>query len=320
MKAMNIKGIIFAVILGMVLPWVLLMKTEKSMISDATEGSVTQPKVQAYASIMVGQSEETAIQMDLEAYILGVLIGEMPAGFDVQALKAQAVVARTFAIKSINTGYKHKNYDVCTDSSCCQSFYNPDKYLSDGGSEEELNKFQTAVEDTVGQVLLYEGKLIEATYFSCSGGKTEDAKAVWGTDIPYLKALDSPGEENAAHFTDTVVFTAGEFESKIGEKLDGLPGTWIGNVTYTNGQGVATIQIGNKTYSGTQIRKMLGLRSTAFVISIVGDRVTITTKGFGHRVGMSQYGADAMAVQGYEYKEILDYYYPGTSLSDYRQV
>ena len=248
---MNMKGILLAVILGMVLPWVLLMKSEKNIIAEVTELSEVQPVEQASVTVKVRGANDAVSTMDLEAYILGVLIGEMPAGFDMQALKAQAVVARTFTVKSMELGYKHESYDVCTDSSCCQSFYDPDLYIADGGSADELKKFQTAVKETAGEVVLYEGELIEATYFSCSGGKTEDAKAVWGTDIPYLKAQDSPGEEDAVYYTDTVAFTATEFQSKIKENLNGIPGAWISDVTYTNGGGVATIKIGNKTYTGT---------------------------------------------------------------------
>ena len=166
-------------------------------------------------------------------------------------------------------------------------------------------------------MLTYQGKLIEATYFSCSGGRTEDALAVWGEDVPYLQSVESPGEEGAAHYVDTVSFTASEFCEKIGKELPGIPAEWIGTIRYTAGGGVETIYIGDEPYSGTQLRSMLNLRSTAFLITAAGDTVTITTKGYGHRVGMSQYGADAMAVQGCSYEEILAHYYPGTKLQQW---
>ena len=156
--------------------------------------------------------------------------------------------------------------------------------------------------------------MIEATYFSCSGGRTEDAVAGWGTDIPYLQAVDSPGEEQAKHFTDSVLFTAKEFAACLGANLSGAPAKWLGSVTYTQGGGVATMVIGGKTYSGVDLRRKLGLRSTAFSMMAVGDQIHITTKGFGHRVGMSQYGAEAMAVAGSSYKAILQHYYPGVVL------
>lgn len=171
-----------------------------------------------------------------------------------------------------------------------------------------------AVEATAGLVLTYEGSLIEATYFSCSGGSTEDAAAVWGTDFPYLQAVESPGEEQAAHYTDTVTLNAQSFQAALGETLPGAPDSWFGEITYTDGGGVAEMKIGGKTYSGTKLRRLLQLRSTAFTIRAGEDTIEITTKGYGHRVGMSQYGADAMAVKGSYFKTILAHYYPGTRL------
>ena len=172
---------------------------------------------------------------------------------------------------------------------------------------------------TKNMVLTYNGELIEATYFSNSGGRTEDAQSVWGSDIPYLQAVDSPGEEAYGHYTDTVKFTAKEFQQLLGDELLGRSGTWIKSVTYTPGGGVDTIKIGNVTYTGTKLRSLLGLRSTAFVITASGDSIIITTKGFGHRVGMSQYGADVMAVNGSDYRQILKHYYQNTTLQQWTQ-
>lgn len=253
-------------------------------------------------------------QMSLEEYVFCVVLAEMPAEFDVEALKAQAVVARTYTCKKLEDS-KHKNADVCTDSACCQAYMDTAGYLLSGGTNEDLNKIRSAVESTAGEVLKYGNELIEATYFSCSGGKTEDAAAVWGSDVPYLQAVDSPGEEKAAHFTDTVRFSVKEFSNCLGQEFSGNPGKWIEHISYTEGGGVASIVLQGTTYSGTEIRQKLGLRSTAFVMTITGDTVTVTTKGFGHRVGMSQYGAEAMAVQGSDYREILDHYYTDTTLS-----
>ena len=127
--------------------------------------------------------------------------------------------------------------------------------------------------------------------------------------------MDSPGEENAAHYTDTVQFIGSEFAALLGINPKGAPSSWLGSVRYTAGGGVDTMTIGGKSFSGVMLRQKLGLRSTAFAISASGDTVTVTTKGFGHRVGMSQYGADAMAVQGSTYRQILAHYYPGTELT-----
>lgn len=252
--------------------------------------------------------------MNLEDYVVCVVLGEMPADFELEALKAQAVVVRTYTRKSQQNS-KHPQADVCTDSACCQAFRTGTEYLSAGGTEEMLTKVRQAVYSTEGQVLTYDSELIEATYFSCSGGKTEDAKAVWGSDVPYLQSVESPGEEQATHFTDTVKFSAPEFCQKLGLQHSLEKPLSVEKISYTDGGGVSEIVINGRSYSGTEIRKMLNLRSTAFVITAMGNSVTITTKGFGHRVGMSQYGAEAMALQGKSYREILSHYYRGAVLS-----
>ena len=186
-----------------------------------------------------------------------------------------------------------------------------------GGENEIVDKFSKAVSATTGEVLVYQGELIEATYFSCSGGKTEDAVAVWGTEVPYLQSVDSPGEENAARFSDYIQMSAAEFASRLKISINGAPSGWLGKVTYTAGGGVDTMMIAGEVFSGVELREELGLNSTMFSILAAGDTMHIYTKGFGHRVGMSQYGADAMAVSGSNYVEILEHYYPGTTLTRY---
>lgn len=284
---------------------------DSTTVPEAIIENPTQPE-DIYVTVLNRGKIEN---LPLEEYIFSVVLAEMPADFELEALKAQAVVARTYTCKKIKNS-KHQNADVCTDSSCCQAYMDVATYRLSGGTEEKIRKIRTAVEDTAGKVLVYQGELIEATYFSCSGGKTEDAAAVWGSDLPYLQSVSSPGEEHAAHYTDTVSFSVTEFCKLLGLNVAGNPGKWIENISYTNGGGVEAITVQGISFSGTEIRRKLGLRSTAFVITVAGNRVTITTKGFGHRVGMSQYGADAMAVQGSNYQEILLHYYSGTSLSD----
>ena len=177
-----------------------------------------------------------------------------------------------------------------------------------------MEKVRASVADTEGLVLRYDGALIDATYFSCSGGTTEDAVAVWGQDVPYLQSVLSPGEEEAPRFSDSVTFSPGDFAGKLGLSADGDPGGWFGAVTYTDGGGVDTMVIRGKTFSGTQLRSKLGLRSTAFEIKVSGNTITVTTRGFGHRVGMSQCGAQAMAKTGSSYADILVHYYTGAEL------
>lgn len=252
--------------------------------------------------------------MDMDEYLLGAVLAEMPADFEVEALKAQAVAARTYARRAYVTGGKHGDGSVCGNYACCQAYISPEDYLEKGGTPEGVDKVRSCVEATSGVVLTYEGVLIEATYFSCSGGRTEDAVAVWGTEFPYLQAVDSPGEEGAAHYRDTVIFLPEVFCARLGLALTGEPESWFGETVCTDGGGVDTLVIGETVFRGTELRALLGLRSTAFTVDASDGNIHITTRGYGHRVGMSQYGADAMAVTGAGYGEILAHYYPGTVL------
>lgn len=320
----TINELLFALIFGLVLPVVFvqvlgrILSDHNQQVIPFAQTEVLQTTVETQAkhtdSVAVLWEDGSVRNMELETYLCGVVLGEMPADFETETLKAQAVVARTYTYKRMYTSGKHENAAVCTESGCCQEYCDEETYFSRGGTQEAADKIRTAVQQTSGQVLTYNGQLIEATYFSCSGGRTESAVAVWGSDIPYLQAIDSPGEEEAEYYIDTVSFTADTFSDLLGIQLDGQPGSWFGDVTYTDGGGVATIQIGQELFDGVTVRQRLGLRSTAFVMRAVGQTVTVTTKGFGHRVGMSQYGAEAMAEQGADYRQILEYYYSGTHL------
>ncbi len=318
---------LLAIVMGIVLPSFIFAVTERILarkVPDETIRNETTQEQHQQETIILPTYKEETIQVllndgttkvfDLEAYVVGVVLGEMPVDFETEALKAQAVVARTYALKRNTTGKKHKDGAVCVNPACCQAYRAVETYLQQGGTTLAVDKVKSAVKSTEGQVLTYNGNLIEATYFSCSGGKTEDALAVWGTDIPYLQAVDSPGEENADYYSDSVRFTSKEFAARLGIQASGAPATWFGAVAYTEGDGVDNMVIAGKTYKGTTLRTKLGLRSTSFSVKVDGDYIIVSTKGFGHRVGMSQYGADAMAVGGSTYKQILLHYYPGTSL------
>ncbi len=311
------KIIVSALVMGILLPQFLLSMGDKlpgPILEDVPEETVqteqTEKREQLFLPVLIGQNK--ARMMELEEYILGVVLGEMPASFETEALKAQAVVARTYALRRYSLGDKHQDVAICTDSACCQAYVSCEEYLANMGTQENLDKIRQAVAATAGVVLTYEGELIEATYFSSSGGRTEDAQAVWGADIPYLQAVDSPGEENASY--EKRHYSAREFSSLLGRSLAGDPEKWLGKCTYTKGGGVATLVIGGISYSGVDLRKLLGLRSTVFTMNADGSGVTVESFGHGHRVGMSQYGADAMALQGKTWEEILLYYYQGTRI------
>lgn len=322
------QQIAYAVFMGMVLPWLVVSAAVFRMESrdpreapEETAAASAAPSKEASSRLtaLVRREDGSVEKWDMDEYLTGVVLGEMPAYFEPEALKAQAVAARTYAAKARASGGKHGDGSVCMDSQCCQAYRSPEAYLASGGTAEDVEKIRQAVEDTSGYVLTYGGELIEAVYFSCSGGSTEDAAAVWGADVPYLRATDSPGEENAAHNTDTVIFTAAQFCQALGETLEEDSGDWFGAVAYTAGGGVAEMVIGGKAYTGVQLRQLLGLRSTAFTVTVEESSIRIETRGYGHRVGMSQYGADAMAAAGSTYKDILRHYYSGTALELWRE-
>ena len=252
-------------------------------------------------------------ELTLREYLVGVLLAEMPASFPEEALKAQAIASRTFALRQAEAK-KHEDADICTDPACCQG------YLTDA-SGEELARLTEAVEATDGLVMTYEKGLIDATFFSCSGGRTEDAAAVWGGDIPYLHSVESPGEEEAPRYTETVTVSAETFSETLHgaypeANLSGSPNGWFGACSYTDGGGIDTIFIGGAGGSGTKLRSLFSLRSTiiAFAVTEAGE-IEITTYGFGHRVGLSQYGAKAMAEAGASFDEILTHYYDGAAVT-----
>lgn len=250
---------------------------------------------------------ERVEEMSLAQYLAGVVSGELTEDFPMEAKMAQAIAARTFALRQAGEG-KHPGADICTDSSCCQAW----SAVITAGAEQ-------AVKETDGLVLIYEENLIEATYFSCSGGRTESAEAVWGNAVPYLQAVDSPGEEDAPRFREEVELTAGSFAARLQTLRPeltpaGEPYEWFGEITYTGGNGVDTVEICGLLFRGTELRKLFGLRSTNIRFSVSEETITISTLGYGHRVGLSQYGARAMALAGQTYSEILRHYYTNTEI------
>lgn len=318
---MKCKTVVLSAIIMLVIPWLICryvefldMKQEIKTVEpihhpEETELATQVESEEMQIPVLLSGSEPVMIPM--EEYLAGVLLGEMPASFHPEALKAQAVVARTYTMKRNTQDPKHPQGALCTDSACCQAYASVQSF-----SPEQLGKIRGAIAETENQVLTYGGELIDATYFSCSGGRTESAVAVWGTDVPYLQAVDSPGEEEAAVYIDTVTYSVEEFSQRLDVALSGEQDTWFSEITYTDGGGIETMEICGMMFSGTQLRKLLELRSTAFLITAMDDTVTITTRGYGHRVGMSQYGAEAMAQEGNDYREILSHYYPGTTLEN----
>ena len=250
--------------------------------------------------------------LELEEYVIGVVAAEMPASFNIEALKAQAVAARTYAMYKIENN--NKNYDVVTDVSD-QSYITHEemkiKWQKD--YEKYFEKIKQAVLDTKNLVLKYNNKVIKSYYFSMSNGYTEDVSLVFGEKRNYLKSVESIYENNTLkNFEVEKEFTKEEICEKLEIRCDRLE---FKNIKRSKTLRVITLEVNEKEISGTTFRKKLGLRSTDFNINISDNLIKITTKGYGHGVGMSQYGANGMAKAGYNYEEILKYFYQNTEIS-----
>jgi len=268
--------------------------------------------------------------LPLEEYVAGVVAGEMPAEFEPEALKAQAVAARTYTLKKMEearekSDEKHPNADVCSDPTHCQAWIPQDALRQRYGwwrASRYQKKIREAVEATRNLVLTYQGQLIVPVYHSNSGGRTESAEAVWGYDLPYLRSVPSPWDREAPRFRNTVTWSLAEIDQKLGVNLSALPaaaltppkGQAIKVEEYTPTGRIKTIKIGDKTFKATDLRRLLNLTSTDFTWRVEGDRITFISVGNGHGVGMSQYGANGMAKEGRNFMDILYHYYPGVKL------
>ena len=266
--------------------------------------------------IRVLKKDNTVEILNLEDYLIGVVSAEVPVSFEEEAIKAQAVAARTYALKRMQNN-KDSNYDV-TDDTSSQVYQTEEELKSKWKDkyEEYRNKIKNAVYNTKGEYLTYNNDIIYAFFFSTSNGKTEDNKDVFGQDLPYLKVVDSSfDEKETSGFVATKTFNLNEFYQKLGMPYNEILN--IKNKELTTSGRVKNITINDKLFKGTEVRTKLSLRSTDFNIEQNNKEIKITTKGFGHGVGMSQYGANALAKQNKNYKEILNYYYQGTNLKKY---
>ena len=257
-------------------------------------------------TITIYRNNGSVINLSMTDYLIGVLGAEMPASFNIEALKAGAIASRTYALKKIQDGGK------LTDTVSTQVYNDNNELRNKWGNEFDkyYNKIKQAVEATNDLVITYNGELISALFFSTSNGYTESAKEVFGYDIPYLQSVESSVDKETTPYLKTV-------EKETATLLNILGVTNLDNieiVSRTSSGRVKEIKIDNKTYSGVEIRNLLGLRSTDFDISVNGESVTITTRGYGHGVGMSQYGANKLANNGYSYSDIIHHYYQNVNI------
>jgi stage II sporulation protein D len=259
--------------------------------------------------------------LDLENYIAGVVAAEMPASFHIEALKAQALAARTYTLMRMEKyGGKgcvnHPEADICTDSAHCQAYRNP-KSL---GKDSE--KIMEAVFSTKGEVIVYEYHLIDAVFHSTSGGKTENSEDVWTNKVPYLRSVISEFEDSSPKLVSLQKINIDDFITGLKSMDEGLKvnkknlKNEMNIIERSEGGRISKIKIGNKTFTGRAIREMFGLNSSNFNFNIGKNEITFTVTGYGHGIGMSQYGADGMARNGFDYKDIIRHYYQGVEIAN----
>lgn len=278
-----------------------------------------------YQTIKLLHSTTNQIEeIKLDEYLYGVVSSEMPANFEMEALKAQAVVARTYTIyKMLNDGKKHEGANICDNSACCQAWITKEGRMArweESLRESNWNKIVEAVNSTQGKIITYKGVPINAFFHSNSGGTTETTANVWGgTGYPYLQSVETSGEDTYSQYSSEVVLTKQNFINKIKEKhtnfeIDFNVTDCIKILEYTEGNRVKKVKIGNLELSGVEVRTILGLKSANFIIAIEGENIKFKVTGYGHGVGMSQTGADSMAKSGSNYEEIIKHFYTGVEI------
>lgn len=317
---------LFLLPLLVILPFRLTEEPQELAAEQETTLPPAEPGVQDSAVMLRVLCGETVEEMDLGTYLTGVLRAEMPASFQPEALKAQAVAARTYTLYKLRTGTAHAgDADICTDFNCCQAWKSGQRAAEDWGSDAAAyeNKIRNAVADTDGQVMLYQQEPILAVFHSASAGLTRAAGEVWVNDLPYLQPVSSPeDEERIPNYYSRVELPASEFREKFlavhpEAVLEGDSGSWLRDAVTDDAGSVITVTVGGVTVKGTGIRSLLGLRSACFTWESRGDTLTFYVTGYGHGVGMSQYGADEMARKGADFREILTHYYTGVTVADW---
>lgn len=262
------------------------------------------------------------VKICVEDYLVGVVAAESPASFEPEALKAQAVAARSFMQYCMEQGAHHEDADMCSDFSCCQAWLSDDELKARWGDKYEkyAKKIRDAVNSTDGEYICYDGKAALAVFHSSSDGKTEASGEIWG-ELPYLKSVDTPETaEDVPNFVSSVSMSELDFRDTIlylkpEADMTGDADSWVQDISLDDAGRVKTAVIGGISFTGQELRQLFSLRSAAFALSHNDGMFNFTVAGYGHGVGMSQYGANVLAKQGMDYREILSHYYPGTSLS-----
>lgn len=290
-------------------------------IKPSGDETVDKEAEEVASTIEVGvfRSKKNVVeQVPLEEYVAGVVSSEMSPSFEMEALKAQALAARTYILKQILSSESTKVPEgaIVTDTITHQVYQDPNELREKWGQDFENynNRIKQAVNETAGEILTYDDEPISAQFFSTSNGYTENSEDYWSNPIPYLRSVESPWDQDSPRFTAKKEVTDAEFQQKLEVSLPS-DGTIAPVTERTNGGRVASVTVGDKKLTGRDVREKLALDSSDFTWTRANGVVTIETKGWGHGVGMSQYGADGMAKDGKTYDKIVEHYYQGIEIA-----
>ncbi len=276
------------------------------------------PTVEGQMQITILNSEGKEEKIYLEQFLIGVVAAEMPVSFEPEALKAQAIAARTYVL-NYTPPYgtaKHGDAVVCCDSACCQAYSSDQQLRTKWGDnyQQNITKITAAVADTSGKVLTYQGQLALTPYCSTCGGHTESAADCWGNDIAYLQSVPCFWDDAAPRYDGVLTMSTAEAATALG--VDKADLNKMAVTALSDSGRTEQVKIAKKSFTGSEIRKLLGLNSTAFTWLLNKDQIVFFTRGFGHGVGLCQYGANGMAKAGYTAEQILNWYYGGTTLQN----
>ena len=305
------------------------IQENNEQISNNNSNEVSEYNYNKYGTIKLLHKKTNEIEeVKIDDYLCNVVSAEMPADYELEALKAQAIVARTYTIYKVQNK-KHENADICDDSTCCQAWVSKENRLErweEAKREENWDKIQQCVNETKGKIITYNNQPINAFFHANSGGTTELPVNVWGgSRLPYLQVVQTAGEEGYTQYSSEVDLTQEELINKLKTKYEDIQIDFNNDedvkiIEHTDSNRVKTVKFGNHELSGVETRTLLGLKSTNFEIKKENNQIKFLVKGYGHGVGMSQTGANTMAKQGNNCEEIIKHFYVGIEIKDINSI
>lgn len=316
--------IVFIIIFVFVIPTIFTRKFNFETVSSESVENKEVYDYGSYNNVKVLMENGETKELPLDEYLYGVLSAEMPASYEKEALKAQAIVARTYTMYKILKDKKHEESDICSSYTCCQAWIdeNAKKEKWKEKYDEYNDKIKSAVDETKGKIITYENAPINALFHANSGGKTELPINVWGGNYPYFAIVETSGEEGYSGYASEVEISKEDFINKIKEKYNDFEINFLENncieiLEYTDSGRVKNIKIGNKEISGVNLRTILSLKSSNFSFELLENTVKFKVVGYGHGVGLSQSGSDVLAQNGKNAEEIINHYYKNIEIINY---